>query len=433
MQTLTLTRPDDAHLHLRDGAALASVLPHTARAFARAVVMPNLGPPVTDTALAAAYRTRILHALPKGSSFEPLMTLYLTDETSAGEIARAKKSGFVCGVKYYPAGATTNSQAGVTRMERVYPALAAMEEQELPLLVHGEVTTPGVDVFDRERVFLDRVPRRRHPPLPAPSHRGRAPDHPRGGAVRVGRRSSYCRHDHRAPPALQPRRDVRRGHPASLLLFAGAEARRAPRGAGARGDERQSEILPRHRQRAACPRRPGDALRARRHLYGARGDRALRGGLRAGRGARQARGFRELPWRGFLPAAAQRGLDHVAQRDLDGARRDPVRRGDARAAARGRNSRVAARLTPALDAPIFAALVPLLRCLPPDRFPRYDELNALATPSVASGGGAPIRFVPPAACAQYETHVFETGEVQTRPDNWHDLFNALVGLAFPRN
>src|SRR5258706_9803685 len=119
--------------------------------------MPNLGPPVTDTALAAAYRTRILHALPKGSSFEPLMTLYLTDETSAGEIARAKKSGFVCGVKYYPAGATTNSQAGVTRMERVYPALAAMEEQELPLLVHGEVTTPGVDVFDRERVFLDTI------------------------------------------------------------------------------------------------------------------------------------------------------------------------------------------------------------------------------------------------------------------------------------
>jgi len=157
VQSLTLTRPDDAHLHLRDGAALASVLPHTARVFARAVVMPNLGRPVTDTALAAAYRARILHALPKGSGFEPLMTLYLTDDTSAGEIARAKKSGFVCGVKYYPAGATTNSAAGVTRIERVYPALAAMEEQELPLLVHGEVTTPGVDVFDRERVFLDTV------------------------------------------------------------------------------------------------------------------------------------------------------------------------------------------------------------------------------------------------------------------------------------
>jgi len=157
VQSLTLTRPDDAHLHLRDGAALASVLPHTARVFARAMIMPNLRPPVTDTALAAAYRGRILHALPKGCHFEPLMTLYLTDNTSAEEIARAKKSGFVCGVKYYPAGATTNSEAGVTRIERAHPALAAMEERELPLLVHGEVTTPGVDVFDRERVFLDTV------------------------------------------------------------------------------------------------------------------------------------------------------------------------------------------------------------------------------------------------------------------------------------
>jgi dihydroorotase len=157
VQSLTLARPDDWHLHLRDGAALASVLPHTARVFARAVVMPNLRPPVTSTALAAAYRGRIHDALPKGSRFEPLMTLYLTDNTSAEEIVRAKKSGFVCGVKYYPAGATTNSDAGVTKIERAHPALAAMEEHELPLLVHGEVTTPGVDVFDRERVFLDTV------------------------------------------------------------------------------------------------------------------------------------------------------------------------------------------------------------------------------------------------------------------------------------
>jgi len=157
VQSLTLTRPDDAHLHLRDGAALASVLPHTARVFARAVVMPNLKPPVTSTALAAAYRDRILKALPKGSDFEPLMTLYLTDNTSAEEIARAKQSGFVCGVKYYPAGTTTNSEAGVTRIERAYPALATMEEHDLPLLVHGEVTTPAVDVFDRERVFLNTV------------------------------------------------------------------------------------------------------------------------------------------------------------------------------------------------------------------------------------------------------------------------------------
>lgn len=157
MQTLTITRPDDWHLHLRDGPDLASVLPHTSRVFARAVVMPNLKPPVTDTALAAAYRARILGSLPKGSSFEPLMTLYLTDDTSVEEITRAARSGFVCGVKYYPAGATTNSGSGVTRIERVHRVLAAMEEHGLPLLVHGEVTAAGVDIFDRERVFLETV------------------------------------------------------------------------------------------------------------------------------------------------------------------------------------------------------------------------------------------------------------------------------------
>ncbi len=157
MQTLTLTRPDDWHLHLRDGDVIASVLPHTLRAFARAAIMPNIRPPVTDTALAAAYRGRILRAVPHGSRFEPLMTLYLTDNTSAKEIERAGQSGFVCGVKYYPAGATTNSDAGVTRIERAYPALAALEDQGMPLLVHGEVVTPGVDVFDRERAFLDGV------------------------------------------------------------------------------------------------------------------------------------------------------------------------------------------------------------------------------------------------------------------------------------
>jgi dihydroorotase len=157
MQTITLTRPDDWHLHLRDGAEMASVLPYTARVFARAVVMPNLRLPVTDTAGAAAYRARILQVLPRGSRFEPLMTLYLTDNTSAEEIARAKSSGFVLGVKYYPAGATTNSDSGVTRIEKVYGALEAMQEHDLPLLVHGEVTAHGVDFFDRERVFLETV------------------------------------------------------------------------------------------------------------------------------------------------------------------------------------------------------------------------------------------------------------------------------------
>ncbi|MBE0621173.1 MAG: dihydroorotase [Burkholderiales bacterium] len=156
-QTLTLTRPDDWHLHLRDGAALAAVLPHTARQFARAIVMPNLRPPVTTVALARAYRERILAALPAASRFEPLMTLYLTDNTSVEEIALAKTSGVVQAVKYYPAGATTNSDSGVTRIDRCFRAIEAMEKADLPLLLHGEVTDAEVDAFDREQVFIDTV------------------------------------------------------------------------------------------------------------------------------------------------------------------------------------------------------------------------------------------------------------------------------------
>ena len=154
---ITITRPDDWHLHLRDGEALAAVLPHTARQFARAIVMPNLKPPVTTVELAAAYRQRILAALPAGMAFEPLMTLYLTDNTPATEIARAVASGFVKAVKLYPAGATTNSDAGLTRIEKAYDTLAEMERLGLPLLVHGEVTDPAVDLFDREKVFIDTV------------------------------------------------------------------------------------------------------------------------------------------------------------------------------------------------------------------------------------------------------------------------------------
>ncbi len=153
---LTLIRPDDWHLHLRDGEALAAVLPHTAARFGRAIVMPNLKPPVTTVAAAAAYRDRILAALPAGSRFEPLMTLYLTDNTPSSEIAAARECGFVHGVKYYPAGATTNSDSGVTDWKKARAALAAMERLGVPLLLHGEVTDGDVDVFDRERVFLER-------------------------------------------------------------------------------------------------------------------------------------------------------------------------------------------------------------------------------------------------------------------------------------
>src|SRR2546423_6028503 len=157
MDRLTLKRPDDWHLHLRDGPAMAAVLADSARRFARAIVMPNLKPPVRPTEEALAYRSRTLAALPAGASFEPLMTLYLTDDTPPEEIARAKRSGKVCGVKLYPAGATTHSEAGVTRISRCFNVLEKMEEVGLPLLVHGESTDPAIDVFDRERAFIEEV------------------------------------------------------------------------------------------------------------------------------------------------------------------------------------------------------------------------------------------------------------------------------------
>ncbi|WP_018076794.1 dihydroorotase [Thiobacillus denitrificans] len=153
--TLIIARPDDWHIHFRDGAAMRSVLPDTARVFGRAIAMPNLRPPVVNVADASAYRERLLAAA-AGTAFEPLMTLYLTDNTTPDEIRRAQTSGFVHAVKYYPAGATTNSDSGVTELSRAYKAIAAMEEAGMPLLLHGEVVDPEVDVFDREAVFIER-------------------------------------------------------------------------------------------------------------------------------------------------------------------------------------------------------------------------------------------------------------------------------------
>jgi dihydroorotase len=160
--TLTITRPDDWHLHVRDGAALRTVVPHTAAQFGRAIIMPNLKPPVTTAAQAVAYRDRIRAAVPEGTSFEPLMTLYLTDNLPADEIARAKDAGVVA-LKLYPAGATTNSDAGVTDIRKTYKTLEAMQRAGLLLLVHGEVTSPDIDLFDREAVFIDQqmIPLRR--------------------------------------------------------------------------------------------------------------------------------------------------------------------------------------------------------------------------------------------------------------------------------
>ena len=166
-QQITLTRPDDWHLHVRDGAALATVVPHTARQFGRAIIMPNLRPPITTAAMSVAYRERIRAAVPpslaeKGLSFEPLMTLYLTDSMPADEIERAKAAGVVA-LKLYPAGATTNSDAGVTDLRKTYATLEAMQRHGLPLLVHGEVVDPEIDLFDREKVFIETrlIPLRR--------------------------------------------------------------------------------------------------------------------------------------------------------------------------------------------------------------------------------------------------------------------------------
>ena len=157
LAALTLRRPDDWHIHLRDGPGLAAVVGPTARVFGRAIVMPNLKPPVTTVAAAREYRDRILAARPAGSRFEPLMTLYLTDNLPPAQVAEAKASGFIHAVKYYPAGATTNSDSGVTSLDRAYPVLAAMEKHGVVLSLHGEVTAPEVDMFDRERVFVETL------------------------------------------------------------------------------------------------------------------------------------------------------------------------------------------------------------------------------------------------------------------------------------
>ncbi|MEO0375360.1 MAG: amidohydrolase family protein, partial [Cyanobacteria bacterium P01_A01_bin.17] len=156
MEQITITKPDDWHLHVRDGEVLKAVLPYTARQFSRAIIMPNLKPPVRSVDDAAAYRDRIIAAIPAGDRFEPLMTLYLTDNTSSEDIIAAKASQFVKAVKYYPAGATTNSDFGVTDIRRCDRIFKTMQEVDMPLLLHGEVTNQDVDVFDREKVFIEQ-------------------------------------------------------------------------------------------------------------------------------------------------------------------------------------------------------------------------------------------------------------------------------------
>ncbi len=249
VDSVTLVRPDDWHLHVRDGAVLAAVLPHTARQFGRAIIMPNLRPPMITTEMAAAYRERILAALPKdgpGARFEPLMTLYLTDNTPLDEIRRARESGFVHGVKLYPAGATTNSDAGVTSIAKCAKTLEAMQKHDLPLLVHGEVTDPAIDMFDREKVFIDRVMtplRRDFPALKVVFEHittKDASDYVRD-ADGPARRHADC-----APSAVQPQRAVCWRNAAALLLLAGAQARDTSGGAACGGHVGQSALFPRH-------------------------------------------------------------------------------------------------------------------------------------------------------------------------------------------
>ena len=275
---LTITRPDDWHLHVRDGEALHTVVPHTAAQFGRAIIMPNLRPPVTTAAQALAYRERIQAAVPEGVAFEPLMTLYLTDNLPPDEIKRAKDAGVVA-AKLYPAGATTNSDAGVTDLRKTYKTLEAMQREGLLLLVHGEVTSPDIDLFDREAVFIDTqlIPLRRDfPELKIVFEHITTKE----AAQYVAEADAVSRrHAHRAPPAVQPQRDLHRRHSPALLLPAGAQARNAPAGAGRGGHQRQRPLLPRHRQRAAPGAPEGACHRLRRLLHRPRRHRAVRRSL----------------------------------------------------------------------------------------------------------------------------------------------------------
>ena len=300
--------------------------------------MPNLRPPVTT----AAAGRRLPRAHPRrrarrACASSRVMSLYLTDKLPPEEIARAAAAG-VRALKLYPAGATTNSDAGVTDIRKTYATLEAMQKHGLLLLVHGEVTDPAVDLFDREAVFIDRVMiplRRDFPELKVVFEHLTTKE---GAALRARCRPLHRRHHHRAPPALQPQRDLHRRHPAALLLPAGAQARDAPRRAGRGRHQRQRPLLPRHRQRAAPGAPEGARARLRRLLHRAHRDRAVRRGLRQRRRARQARRLRELPRRRLLRPAAQHRHRDAAARKLDRARDRALRRRHAEALARRRNA-----------------------------------------------------------------------------------------------
>lgn len=267
--TLTITRPDDWHLHVRDGEPLHTVVPHTAAQFGRAIIMPNLRPPVTTAEQALAYKQRILAAVPAGVSFEPLMTLYLTDNLPPEEIVRAKAAGVVA-CKLYPAGATTNSDAGVTDIRKTYKTLEAMQKAGMLLLVHGEVTSSDIDLFDREAVFIEQqlIPLRRDfPELKIVFEHITTKD----AADYVREADGFTAATITAHHLLYNRNAIfTGGHPSALLLPARAQARNAPCGPGAGRHQRQPQVLPGHRQCTTPCTSQGTRHRLRRLLHRAR-------------------------------------------------------------------------------------------------------------------------------------------------------------------
>jgi dihydroorotase len=254
---LTLRRPDDWHVHLRDGALLASVVGYTARQFARAIVMPNLSPPITTAAAGAAYRDRILAALEPGVVFTPLMTCYLTDTIDPGEVERGFAEGVFTACKLYPAHATTNSDHGVTDIRKIYPVLEAMERIGMPLLLHGEVTDRHVDIFDREAVFIDRILSKLIADFPALKV---VFEH-----ITTAEAAAFVKAAGPNLAATITPHHLAINRNAMLLLANRQTGGPSARLAGGR-NVRFREILPRHRLRAACGQRQGVRVRVRRHI-----------------------------------------------------------------------------------------------------------------------------------------------------------------------
>ena len=314
---LSIIHPDDWHLHLRDHAALATTVPHTARCFRRAIVMPNLNPPVTTVAAAGEYRGRILASAPARSGFEPLMTLYLTDELPPAEIDRAAAEPWLAAVKYYPAGATTNSESGVTAIEKTYPTLERMQELGVPLLMHGEVNRAQVDIFDREAIFIDEVLEpliRRFPGLPMvlehittrESAEFVTDADARIGATITVHHLLYHR-SHMLAGGIRP-------HLYCLPILKRDIHREALRAAATSGNPRfflGTDSAP-HRGW-----RKGKRLWLRRRLHGPRRAGTLCRSIRGRERARPARSLRRFPWAGFLWHGTQQYARRARARKLD--------------------------------------------------------------------------------------------------------------------